>query len=152
MFRISKNLSAAISTALSAAVLCALLALTVTLPFLLYFMLHSAHPELLSGHYIAILCNLYAGLIPAYTADIALLLLLRRVRRGMVFTVQSVSLLRILSWCCIAETLVFLALARFFLLAFLLAFAALFMGLILRVVKNVIEDAAEIKSENDLTV
>ena len=85
-------------------------------------------------------------------ADVFLTFLLFRVRRGLVFSPISVSLIRYVSWSCIGVCICFLLLGVYFQLAFIMAFLALFLSLCLRVVKNVIEEATEIKGENDLTV
>ncbi len=85
-------------------------------------------------------------------ADVFNTLLLLRVRKGLVFTPLSVSLIRFVSWSCLGVCVCFLLLGVYFQLAFIMAFLALFLSLCLRVVKNVIEEATEIKGENDLTV
>lgn len=84
--------------------------------------------------------------------DVFNMLLLLRVRKGLVFTEKSVSLIRLVSWGCLGICLCFLLLGVYFQLALIVAFLALFLSLCLRVVKNVIEEATEIKGENDLTV
>ena len=85
-------------------------------------------------------------------ADILLFNLLNRVKKGLVFTSDSVALIRGVSWCCLFLCVIFCGLGVYFQLAFIVAFAAMFLGLCIRVVKNVIEQATEIKQENDLTV
>ncbi len=85
-------------------------------------------------------------------ADVFLTFLLLRVRKGLVFTPISVSLIRYVSWSCLGVCVCFLLLGVYFQLALIMAFLALFLSLCLRVVKNVIEEATEIKGENDLTV
>ena len=94
----------------------------------------------------------YVGLIPAFVADASLYLLLRNVNKEDIFENSNINYLRILSWCCFAECVVFLLLGMYYHTSLLISFAALFMGIILRVVKNVIEAAVEIKSENDYTI
>ena len=79
--------------------------------------------------------------------------LLANIGAAQVFVPQNVSILRALSWCCIAAGLVLLAGAVFFWVPFiLLSAAAAFVGLILRVVKNVFAEAVRIKAENDFTI
>lgn len=85
-------------------------------------------------------------------ADALLFKLLMNVKKELVFTAQSVALIRGVSWCCFAVCLLFCGLGLYFQLSFIVAFMAAFLGLCLRVTKNVIEEATEIKSENDLTV
>lgn len=85
-------------------------------------------------------------------ADVLAVLLLLRVRKGEVFTPQSVALIRYISWCCVMLCVSFALLGVYFQLALIMAFLALFLGVCMRVVKNVIEEATFIKGENDLTV
>lgn len=85
-------------------------------------------------------------------ADALLFKLLLNVKKELVFTAQSVGLIRGVSWCCFAVCLLFCGLGFYFQLAFVVALMAVFLGLCLRVTKNVIAQATEIKSENDLTV
>ena len=94
----------------------------------------------------------YAVLLLAGIADWMLFQLLRLVRKGMIFTSGAVSLIRGISWCCIAAGILFAVLAFFFVICGAVAFTAVFVGLCIRVVKNAVEEAVEIKSENDLTV
>lgn len=94
----------------------------------------------------------YLALCVMIAADAMLIILLARVRRRLVFTSFSISLVRGVSWCAIALGVVFALLGKFFLLSYFAAFACVFLGICVRVVKNVIEEATEIKSENDFTI
>lgn len=95
----------------------------------------------------------YVGLAIVIFTDILLFRLLLRVRAGKVFTAESVSLIRGISWGCYLVGAVFGAVSMYFVMVgLMLAFVAGFLGLCLRVVKNVIEEATEIKAENDMTV
>ena len=94
----------------------------------------------------------YCVVLFAMLADYLLFRLLLLVRAGEVFTARAVSLIRGVSWCAIAISLLFLLATPYFLIALALAFTAALLGLCLRVVKNVIEEATAIKAENDLTV
>jgi hypothetical protein len=85
-------------------------------------------------------------------ADALLFMILKRVKSGKVFTAETVSLIRGVSYCCFLVGLLFALLGIYFQLAFIVAFMAVFLGICLRVVKNVIEEATEIKAENELTV
>lgn len=85
-------------------------------------------------------------------ADVLAVLLLLRVRKGEVFTPQSVALIRYISWGCVMLCVSFALLGVYFQLALIMAFLSLFLGVCMRVVKNVIEEATFIKGENDLTV
>lgn len=85
-------------------------------------------------------------------ADIFMLSLLSGVKKGLVFTDNTVSLIRGVSWCCFAVCFLFAFLGFYFQLSFVVAFLGIFLGVCLRIVKNVIAEATEIKNENDLTV
>ncbi len=85
-------------------------------------------------------------------ADVLLFKLLLRVKRSLVFTSESVALVRGVSWCCFAVSLLFCLLGLYFCFSFVIGFMGAFLGLCLRITKNVIAEATEIKSENDLTV
>lgn len=88
----------------------------------------------------------------AATAIYFLARLLINIRAGSVFTGRNVSMLRGLSWCCVAAAMI-TAVAGCWYLPLLIIFAAAgFMAIILRVVKNAFEAAVQIKSENDLTI
>lgn len=99
-----------------------------------------------------VLVMAYLMLAILILADALMIMLLVRVRKGLVFTQRSIALIRGISWCCFMICAVFAVLGIYFQLSFILAFFAIFLGISLRVVKNVIEEATEIKSENDLTV
>ena len=88
----------------------------------------------------------------ACAADVMMFFLLLRVKKGLVFTKESVSLIRGVSWAAVACGVLFASVGYMFYVVFAVAAAMLFLGLCVRVVKNVVEEATEIKSENDLTV
>jgi len=95
----------------------------------------------------------YACFVPAMIALISLDLLLRNIRRDVVFSRVNVKCLRVISWCCFAVAVIMICSWPFisFVLVFVAA-AAAFFGLLMRVVKNVIDAACEIKDENDFTI
>lgn len=95
---------------------------------------------------------MYINMAIVESCCIALLFLLLRVKRGLVFTSISVACIRFVSWGCILLAVSCVAVQYFLHMSYAIAFAALLLGLCLRVVKNVIEEATEIKNENDLTV
>ncbi len=105
-----------------------------------------------AGEHAVVLGIGYTILAIAAAADGLLFALLLRVRKEAVFTMESVSLLRGISWCCIAAGALFVWLGSYFLISYGVAFVAVLVGICLRVVKNAIAEATEIKSENDLTV
>ena len=102
---------------------------------------------------IALFICAYASFVPAMIALLSLDRLLRIVRKGLVFTRESVKYLRTISWCCFAVAIIMLCGWPFisYVLIFVAA-AAAFFGLLMRVVKNVIDAACEIKDENDFTI
>lgn len=103
----------------------------------------------------AVTANLYVAMIPAYLALFTLSRLLKNIKADEIFIEKNVSYLRILSYCCFAETLIFLCLSILLGVSFtilMLSFAAAFFGLILRVIKNVFDKAIEIREENDYTI
>ena len=88
----------------------------------------------------------------ACAADVMMFFLLMRVKKGLVFTKESVSLIRGVSWAAVACGVLFASVGYMFYVVFAVAAAMLFLGLCVRVVKNVVEEATEFISENDLTV
>lgn len=94
----------------------------------------------------------YVCAVPAMLLLVLLDRLLRNIRRQVVFVKQNITLLRAISWSCIAVGLATCAAGFFYVSFFLVAIAAAFCGLIVRVVKNVFEQAMELKAENDYTI
>ncbi len=80
------------------------------------------------------------------------LMLLVRVRKGLVFSEISVDCLRYISWLCVLLSVFLLVGIVFHPMMFVMALAAAFLGLCLRVAKNVIELATSIKQEHDFTI
>lgn len=116
--------------------------------FVEWYSCFSLRPKVL----IPLCVTLYATLIPAFIAIISLNNLIRNINKETIFIAENVKLLRILSWCCFAASLIYGILGFFILLSFIICFAAAFFGLILRVIKNVFEQAIEIREENDFTI
>ena len=77
---------------------------------------------------------------------------LLNLKKGEVFTKQTVKYLKILSYTCLSVVPLSIPLCFFFLAGFPIPAAAGFMWLILRVLKNAFEYGSEIINENDLTV
>ena len=98
------------------------------------------------------LVSAYCIVLDMMLADSMLFFLLLRVRKGEVFTDRSVSLIRGVSWCCLALCVPFGFLGIYFQLSWIVCLLAVFLGLCLRVCKNAFEEATQIKQENDLTV
>lgn len=106
----------------------------------------------LSGKLGLFLASTYTAAVPAAVALGALWRLLHNISGGAVFIPQNVSILRLLSWCCIAAGLICLCSALYYMPFLMISAAAAFVGLILRVVKNVFAEAVRIKDENDYTI
>jgi len=150
MPKISRTASALISQILCILAFAVLTVLAVLLPALLKTMMQMfGKPDYL---YIPTLIIAYISAVPAFAADAALFLLLRCVKLGQVFTSRSVALIRLISWLCFIEAVIFFSLGFYYIIGFIAAFVFVFMGLIVRVVKNVIEEAVYIKEENDYTI
>ena len=101
---------------------------------------------------VLVLFAAYCIVLTFLLADGLLMTLLVRVRKGLVFTDATVSLIRGVSWCCYLLCALFAFLGYYFQLALIVSFLAVFLGLCLRVCKNAFEEANAIKCENDLTV
>ena len=69
-----------------------------------------------------------------------------------VFVKENAACFRLISWCCFAVSVIWLALMYWRFLAFFVAFIAAFAGLILRVMKNMLDAAVELREENDYTI
>ncbi len=157
MLKISRNLSVWLSIILSILFMIALIIGAFIMPWLVNTLIalpdYSGVRQNITGFgRIFIMAVSYGLLGVCGLADVLLFALLLRVRKGLVFTAKSASLIRSVSWCGIALGLLFGVLGIYFELSLAMAFAGFFLGLCLRVVKNVIEEATAIKEENDLTV
>ena len=98
------------------------------------------------------LASVYLSAVPAAVVLWALWRMLRNIRAGAVFIAENTALLRLVSWCCIAAGLVYLASTLYYMPFLILSAAAAFVGLMLRVVKNAFAEAVSIKHENDYTI
>ena len=152
MLRISKNASVTISLILTGIFFAVLIFCLFIMPGFVRLIKPAAQRAILTGDAVLITAVGYCVLALAMLADVLLFRLLLLVRAGEVFTSRSIALIRGVSWCAIAVSLVFLLMTWYYLLALVLSFTAVLLGLCLRVVKNVVEEATAIKAENDLTV
>ncbi len=98
------------------------------------------------------LLTIYAGAVPAAGALWDLNRLLHQIRAGQVFIKSNVTILRRLSWECMAGALACIFGGLVYPAFFLIGGIAAFIGLILRVVKNVFAQAVELQDENDFTI
>ncbi len=157
MFKIPRKISITISIAASIAFFVLCVALAFYMPGFASLMIQAVNDLGITyvegvNEYI-VLGLAYIALLFITLIDILLFMLLLRVREGKVFTRESVSLIRGISWGCYLVAAVFCGLSVYFVfVGLMVAFVVAFLGLCLRVVKNVIEEATEIKAENDMTV
>ena len=103
------------------------------------------------------MCNLFSACFYpcaplAYLTLYSLLRLLFNIKNENTFTTQNVKYLRRISWSCFGVALITLVGGFYYLPFLFVTTAAFFVGLLLRVVKNVMQSAAELKSENELTI
>ena len=152
MLRISKKASVMISLILTVLFFFVLLVSAFIVPRFIHLISSAAMRPLGLRDSIVILIAGYSILLLAMLANVLLFRLLLLVRESKIFTERAVSLIRGVSWCAIAISLIFLGMTFYYMIALVLAFTAVLLGLCLRVVKNVIEEATAIKAENDLTV
>ena len=105
-------------------------------------------------HWIVLNCILsYLILALVLIADVCLFFLLKNVRSDRIFTTQSGTLLRIISWASIfAGLLAFPLTFTFLYSALFVSFVGLFLGFVVRVVGQVIRRGTELKEENDATI
>ena len=82
----------------------------------------------------------------------SLLKLLFNIKGGQVFINQNATLLRVVSWCCFAISVITFIGAFFYMPFGFVALAGGFVGMMLRVLKNVMQSAVELREENDLTI
>ena len=157
MPKISKNLSTTLSLALAAFFfVCCILGLFV-MPTLTDMLINlpdniGSRDNITPLGRTLSLVSAYCIVLDLMLADALLFALLMRVRKGEVFTELSVSLIRGVSWCCLALCIPFGILGLYFQLSWIVCFLAIFLGLSLRVCKNAFEAATELKQENDLTI
>ncbi len=162
MMKISKKLSVKISIVITLLFITALIFITSVAWNYMEIFFPNAEIE----PHIAVILFTYAELIFAYVAAIMLLLLLLNIRKEIVFVSANVGYIRLISWMCFTEAILFFAegivyhnfiteavgSALFLTVFLIIAFACAFMGIIVRVVKNIIEQATAIKNENDYTI
>ncbi len=127
-----------------------LLAADISAPFLLEWSNRLIPSD--PSHGVYALITLYSASVFAWICLYLLWRLLQNLKGGMVFTTENIRLLRGISWCCATVAAVFLVSMLYFLPYFVVAAAALFMMLIVRIVKNIFQQAAEMKSDLDLTI
>lgn len=108
--------------------------------------------NLSAGGRTLVLVDAYVMVGLAVVAVFFILLLLRAVYSGAVFSKRTTRLLNILTGFCFVEGVLFALLTPVFQIALCVAIAAFLLGLLLRVVTHVIEEAIRLKDENDYTI
>ena len=98
-----------------------------------------------------IIC-LYVCNVPGFVLLWCMDKLLRNLRQGKVFEDDNVVLLKNISICCFAVSVISLSLCSRIYFLGVVALMTAFMGLIVRIVKNVFSSAIAMRSELDLTV
>ena len=98
--------------------------------------------------YLPMIITLYLAAAVALVID----RLLSNIRHDKVFIPANVKILRLISYCCFAVSVIFIYFSFIRPFAWLVVIAAAFFGLILRVIKNVFEQAIILKEENDFTI
>ncbi len=106
----------------------------------------------LDSIYNILLVVFYFAVFFAIIALFTLFKMLINIKEKSIFIKQNTSFLRIISYCCFAEGIIFLLFGFCRPLGFVVAIAALFFGLILRAMKNIFAKAVEIKEENDYII
>ena len=160
----TKSKSATLSLICTRVLIGIFIAVAVALPFMLsggsaggYYGARSSAGILYVGMsgdtVLALYICAYACFAPAIISLFSLDLLLRNIRKDLVFFRVNIKCLRIISWCCFAIAIIMFCgwPAIHYVLIFVAA-ASAFFGILMRVVKNVIDAACEIKAENDYTI
>ncbi len=96
--------------------------------------------------------SFYVCCVPASVALYSIIKIMKNVLKESVFTKETVSLIRTLSWCCAVVSGACLVSGFFFMPMWIFTLGAAFLTLILRVLKSVMAKATEIKDENELTI
>lgn len=122
----------------------------ILLPFLLrhYF----AYRQMPFGLYTPLLTLCYLCALCVAVALLRLLKLLSRIDKGLLFDKENTALLRDLSVCCVAVSLLTAIGTVWYFPCIIVAIAAGFLFLILKVLQTVFIAANEIKDENDMTI
>ena len=154
---LSNRTSSIISLVLAVLLIPALLFILWWLPDIVTAMLDThdnlGHRELMQAwERTGVLIAAYAMIAVAFAAVGLLLVLLRSVLMGNVFSEVALRVLNWLSVCCFIEGALFGYVGIYFQVALALTIAAIFLGVSLRVVRNVIAEAMRFKEENELTV
>ena len=101
---------------------------------------------------VSILTAFYLCAVPGFGALFSLWRLLEHIRKEQVFIRENCRHLGIVSWCCLAVSVITMAASFFYLPMILISVAMLFIFFILRVVRNCMIAGTELKEENSLTI
>jgi hypothetical protein len=102
--------------------------------------------------YVPFLVTFYVCAVFAYIALFYLNKIIKNIKSEVIFVMDNVKYMRILSWCCFFVSIATLIYGWFMYYFLVISAAAAFFGLILRVLKNVFEEAVKIREENDFTI
>lgn len=110
-----------------------------------------------TGEALAMLKTVFAAAFypsAAFAAIIlySLLKLLFNIKQEKIFITENITLLRVVSWCCLVIMLITFVGGMFYMPFIFVALAGGFVGLMLRVLMNVMRSAVELREENDLTI
>ena len=94
----------------------------------------------------------YPSAIFAGGALYSLIKLSFNIKDNKTFIKKNVTYLRVVSWCCIAVSVITFIGGLFYIPFFFIFVAAGFVGMLLRVLKNVMQSAVELKEDNELTI
>ena len=98
------------------------------------------------------LVSIYSGSIFGWICLYDLYRLLKNIKKEEIFTLDNISLLRAISWCCGAACLLSLLSCLYYFPFFFIAICSGFMMLIVRIVKNIFQQAYQMKNDLDLTI
>ena len=113
---------------------------------------HQHFRPLLDSERIAITAGFYLWAIPVLLAMWKLYRLLSNILKTQLFTLENVSHIRVVRWCCFAVSAICLGAAFGFPSLFFLSAIMAFLALVITVVGQVMKAAVELREENDLTV
>lgn len=145
MFKIPRNISILLTQIFTGVIFILLILGAIFLPKIIEIYFSSVHV-------LPCLIIFYCVLAVAFVLVIVLHLFLNNIRLNKVFIDRNVFYLRLISWGCVLECLIFFILAQYFMISYILSFACLFLSAVIRVIKNVMEEATAIKNEHDYTI
>ncbi len=101
---------------------------------------------------IALFCAFYTCALAALLALWHMDRLLGNILKASLFTIENISHIRCIRWCCLAVSLICLCASIGFPLLLFVAVIMAFLGLVITVVGQVMKAAVCLREENDLTI